>query len=256
MRDFTIHAFETLLVAIINNGYKIITYQQYAENKNQEGKYVILRHDIDNLPLNALLFATIEDRYLVKGTFYFRDTPEVFKKEILTDIASMGHEIGYHYEDLSKMTGNRQLAIKSFENSLNKFKSIYPVKTICMHGSPLSPIDNKQLWQSFNYNQFNLLAEIYLDTDFNKVFYLTDTGRNWNSRFNIRDRVRSPFKIPVKNTGHLVLLFNNQNLPDKIMINVHPQRWNNNNFKWTNELITQNIKNLFKYLLLKIGVIK
>ena len=35
-------------------------------------------------------------------------------------------------------------------------------------------------------------------------------------------------------------------LPDKIMINTHPQRWTDDPFQWTKELILQNCKNLVK----------
>ena len=53
-------------------------------------------------------------------------------------IPDLGHEVGYHYEVLSKANGNYERAIKLFEQELSKFRKIVDVKTICMHGSPLS----------------------------------------------------------------------------------------------------------------------
>ncbi|CAB1058414.1 hypothetical protein D1BOALGB6SA_3170 [Olavius sp. associated proteobacterium Delta 1] len=35
--------------------------------------------------------------------------------------------------------------------NLKKLKRFYPVKTICMHGSPLSKWENRELWKRFNY---------------------------------------------------------------------------------------------------------
>ncbi len=35
-------------------------------------------------------------------------------------------------------------------------------------------------------------------------------------------------------------------LPDKIMINTHPQRWTDNLVEWAKELVWQNCKNLVK----------
>ncbi len=35
-------------------------------------------------------------------------------------------------------------------------------------------------------------------------------------------------------------------LPDKIMINKHPQRWTDNPVEWTKELVWQNVKNVVK----------
>jgi hypothetical protein len=35
-------------------------------------------------------------------------------------------------------------------------------------------------------------------------------------------------------------------MPEKIMINIHPQRWTNKPFSWVKELIWQNVKNVIK----------
>ena len=35
-------------------------------------------------------------------------------------------------------------------------------------------------------------------------------------------------------------------LPDKVMINTHPQRWTDNPVEWTKELVWQNFKNVIK----------
>ena len=39
-------------------------------------------------------------------------------------------------------------------------------------------------------------------------------------------------------------------LPDKIMLNVHPQRWTDNALPWVKELVWQNIKNVIKKAML------
>ena len=41
----------------------------------------------------------------------------------------------------------------------------------------------------------------------------------------------------------------NNELPDKIMLNVHPQRWTNDYVPWVKELVGQNVKNLVKRLI-------
>ncbi|MBA7531110.1 hypothetical protein ES705_23321 [subsurface metagenome] len=35
----------------------------------------------------------------IKGTYYFRIVTQSFNPEIIEQIAELGHEIGYHYED-------------------------------------------------------------------------------------------------------------------------------------------------------------
>jgi len=86
--------------------------------------------------------------------------------------------------------GNYELAIKNFELNLEKFREFCPVKTICMHGSPLSKYDNQKIWGKYNYRDYDIIADCYLDVDFNEVFYFTDTGRSWNhSTASVRDKV-------------------------------------------------------------------
>ena len=41
-------------------------------------------------------------------------------------------------------------AIEDFRINLEKFREIYPVKTICMHGSTLSKYDNRLLWEKYD----------------------------------------------------------------------------------------------------------
>ena len=98
-----------------------------------------------------------------------------------------------------------ELAICDFRLNLEKLRKLYPVKTICMHGSPLSKWDNRDLWKRYNYRDFGIIAEPYFDVDFDEIFYVTDTGRKWkNSDASIRDRVDSRFDIEIKSTHHFI----------------------------------------------------
>jgi len=81
-------------------------------------------------------------------------------------------------------------AIRDFEWNLEKLRKFYPVKTICMHGSPLSKYDNRKLWEKYDYRDYGIIDEPYFDIDFNVVFYLTDTGRRWDGdSVSVRDKV-------------------------------------------------------------------
>jgi len=51
-----------------------------------------------------------------------------------------------------------RLAIEDFRINLDKFRAIYPVKTICMHGSPLSKFDNRLLWEKYDYRDFGIVG--------------------------------------------------------------------------------------------------
>ncbi|MBW1833780.1 MAG: hypothetical protein JRI62_03015 [Deltaproteobacteria bacterium] len=49
-----------------------------------------------------------------------------------------------------------ELDICDFGRNLEKLRKFYPVKTICMHGSPLSKWDNLDLWKKYNYREFGI----------------------------------------------------------------------------------------------------
>ena len=251
MQDFTLKTYKKLLEELLASGYFFQTFEEYI--KNPKVKVIILRHDIDRKPENALVIAAIEKEAGIKASYYFRIVKESYDEDVIRQIAEMGHEIGYHYEDLSLCRGNYELAIKNFESNLEKFRKIYPVKTICMHGSPFSKYDNKKIWEKYDYRDYGIIAEPYFDIDYDEVFYITDTGRAWNhSNASLRDKVNSKFDITIKDTNHLIEKIQNNELPDKIMINVHPQRWFDYGYNWYKELLMQNFKNPIKSLIVRL----
>jgi hypothetical protein len=64
---------------------------------------------------------------------------------VIKEIHDLGHEIGYHYENLTTCMGNMEAAIDDFQRNLEKLRKIAPVSTICMHGSPRSRWDSRDL---------------------------------------------------------------------------------------------------------------
>lgn len=239
-----------LLSVLKDSGYFFQTFRQYLLEPGE--RVVILRHDVDKLPMNSLRFAQIEHDKGIQASYYFRIVEESFKPSILRQISALGHEIGYHYEDMDLCRGDVDKAYVSFQRNLARLREIVPIQTICMHGSPLSKYDNRDLWTRYDYRELGIIGEPYFDIDYSKVFYLTDTGRKWNSTdTSIRDKVASSFHIEIRNTRHLIQLIREGKLPDQIMINTHPQRWNDNLLLWTRELVLQTAKNQVKKMVLR-----
>ena len=252
-RDFTLSTYQEFLSCALEKGYKLITYLDYVSNDYTGKKVMILRHDVDKLPGNSLDTARLQYQLGVRGSYYFRIVPESFHPLMIEKIRDLGHEIGYHYEDMTLCKGDSVKAIKSFEKNLKKFREFYPVKTICMHGSPLSPWDNRLIWKQYDYRDYGILAEPYFDIDFSKVLYITDTGRHWNlTNSSVRDKVDSPFEYDFSSTYELMEAFRKEKLPDHIMQNIHPQRWNDDLLGWSQELLLQNMKNQVKKVIVKI----
>jgi hypothetical protein len=252
MKDFTLNTYRTLLISCKKAGYSFYTFENFIKKTYLQEKFIILRHDVDKNPQNSLKTAIIENEFGIQASYYFRIKKCSFNKELMVIIAYLGHEIGYHYENMDTCSGNYNMAWNDFRNNLDEFRKIYPVKTICMHGSPLSPYDNKSLWQKYDYKELGIVGEPYMNIDFSQIAYLTDTGRRWNaSASTIRDKVKTPFHFKIKTTSDFITHIENQKLPDKLMITIHPQRWTNNYIYWIIELISQNIKNIIKRSLIK-----
>ena len=252
-RDFTLQTYREFLECALKNGYSLTSYEDYITGDYKGKKVMILRHDVDRMPANSLDTARIQYQLGVKGSYYFRIVPESYQPLIIEKIRDLGHEIGYHYEDLALCHGDKIKAIRAFEENLEKFRQFYPVKTICMHGSPLSKWDNRDIWQEYSYRDYGILAEPYFDIDFSKVLYITDTGRQWNrTSSSVRDKVDSPFKYNFSSTFDLMEAFEEGILPDHIMQNIHPERWNDGLISWSQELVVQNLKNQVKRIIVKI----
>jgi hypothetical protein len=247
-RDFTISAYQRLLDALTSSGYSFQRFDDFLGSPND--KVVILRHDVDQKPINSLLFANLQFERGIQSVFYFRAKKCSWNENIIKEIASLGHEIGYHYENLATSKGDMQKAILDFEGNLSNLRKLVPVSTICMHGSPLSRFDNREIWKHIDYKKYNIIGEPYFDLDFNNVLYLTDTGRSWNAaESSVRDKVESDFNYSFKSTYELISSVENDLLPRKIMINFHPQRWSQELVPWLVEKYGQQAKNPLKRLI-------
>ncbi len=243
--DFTIRKYVELLQAIKHVGYNCSTFGEFLSVNAPNT--VVLRHDVDLMPQNSLTFARIQQEKGIRGAYYFRAVPASWNERIIREIADMGHEIGYHYECLTTCNGNIDRAIRDFEKNLATLRRLVPVSTICMHGSPLSKYDSKDLWKVYSYRDFGIVGEPYFDIDFTKVAYLTDTGRRWDGhKVSVRDKVDSVFLHSFRRTTDLMTGLQNHQLPNQIMFTFHPQRWNSNPMYWARELVFQRTKNIVK----------
>ena len=257
MRDFSLDIYRELLETLQRLDYKLISFADYCKGHRPE-KYVILRHDVDAKPENSLRTAQIEHSLGAKATYYFRCGQESNNPTIIKAIAKLGHEIGYHYEDLALCNGDVEQAWSHFQTWLNYFRQYYAVETICMHGSPTSKYDNKDLWKSHDYKKLDLIGEPYYETDFSDVFYLTDTGRCWDGyKVSVRDKIPGyqdewRTKGWMWHTTHeLLIAIHTSRFPHHVMMTTHPQRWTNKSSAWWRELIMQTMKNRIKKLWIK-----
>lgn len=251
MRDFTLAIYRQLLDQLKAADYTFQTFEQFLHNP--EKRAIVLRHDVDDRKLHSLEFARIQKEKGIVGTYFFRMVPESFDEDVIRAIHDMGHEIGYHYEDMDFARGNPHEAIQFFEKHLAQLRQVVPVSTICMHGSPRSRYDNKDVWKHYRYQDYGILGEPYFDLDFRKVYYLTDTGRRWNgSAVSVRDKVQNHFDLEFRTTREIIQCIREGHFPDQTMFNFHPQRWTDNPTLWLADKYQQRAKNAVKYWLIKL----
>lgn len=246
--DFTPKILPELYKSLLENRYTFITFSEFLKNGGE--KFIILRHDVEKHYDRALKFAEIQYQLGIRGTYFFRMSQH-YNENIMKRITELGHEAGYHYDDLSQCNGHYEKAISRFENNLMKLRRIADIRTIAMDGSPLSKYDNRLLWKKYDYSDYNIIGEPYFDMDYTSVFYLTDTGRRWDGQnVSIRDKVKGNKQLQARHTKDLIALAKTGQLPDKMLITFHPQRWTDNSLAWLKELLWQNLKNPAKRILI------
>lgn len=251
MRDFTFKVYVKLLKALLKEGFFFQTFEIFVASPGAH-KVVILRHDVDKLPLNSLRFAEIEAKMGIKATYYFRMVKGVYSEEVIKRISELGHEVGYHYETMDTCKGDVDKAFRLFCANLKKMRCIVPVSTICMHGSPLSKYDNRGIWKKYDYFKLGIVGEPYFDVDYNNIMYITDTGRKWNDKnISIRDKVESSFQVTFKSSFEIINSIESGQLPQRVMFNIHTQRWFDDLYRWLFEFITQKLKNRVKRYIVK-----
>lgn len=249
MRDFTLQSYQSLIEAFQAAGYQFQTFEELM-TKPLEGKTVVMRHDVDELAWNALKIAQLENKLGVRSTIFFRIVKQSNVPEVIRQIVALGHEVGYHYEDLSLAQGDEEKAMDTFAENLAYFRTYYPVKSVCMHGSSFSKYDNRLLWKHYALSDFGLVGEPYLSVDFNQVYYITDTGYAWDGgKYAVRDVVESAFDLKFHATKDIVECVHKGTFPDKALILAHTL-WTDNLVQWNwlhfREFCRNNVKLLAK----------
>jgi hypothetical protein len=259
MPDFTIQTYKRLLRALPLERAQILR----GHFENPRAAALLLRHDVDARPDHSLRFAEIQSSLGVRGTYYFRASGVSAHPDVMERIALMGHEIGYHYEDVAEAWRTRKrdgggravdpkrlidAAYASFRLNLERFRMHFDIRTICAHGSPLCPYDNELIWSQFDYRPMGILGDAGRDVDFSEFEYLTDTGRRWDgARFSLRDKSPSGDRMRIRSSFDILRAVRSGAFPERIMMTFHPQRWNGDPARWAAELAGQPVKNLVKY---------
>jgi hypothetical protein len=227
---FTLSAYADLLEAIEAGGHEFLTVRDYFASESLPERFVVLRHDVDRRPERARRMAELEASHDVQSTYYYRTS--TFSADRTVPVARLGHEVGYHYEDYVAADGDLRAAHRRFAMNLQRFRRNHtePIETICMHGNPLSPHDNRAMWtqpDAPDLEEYDLLGEAYLSMDFVDVSYFSDTGRTWqDGSLKIKDHTMGEGEKAVDpaTTMELAALFR-EGAVERACVLAHPERW-------------------------------
>jgi hypothetical protein len=231
--DFTLRQYERLCRTIRLLECPVMTVQEFLECGQPSGFRMVVRHDVDRNPESALRMASLESAFGIRATYYFRTTSLVFRPAIISDVYRLNHEVGYHYETVAQSKGNLPRAVQRFRKELSRMRRITPIKTVSMHGSPLSSHDNLDLWKACRFQDFDLLGDFSLSIDAFTAYYFTDTGRSWGTRrYNLRDHIQSLRPERRVETTDEFIHFLRQRPGIPVLVNVHPNRWASGAIAW------------------------
>ena len=162
-----------MLDALKQEGYVFSGYGDWQA----AAKPVILRHDIDFDLAAALTMAELEAREGVKSTFFvllrtdFYNPLEQRNVERLRRMASLGHEVGLHFDETQYGENDDMLAaIKREAAALESILEV-PVRCVSMHRPSKSSIDAD--WKIPG------IINSYSNMFFEGFEYVSDSRRHW-----------------------------------------------------------------------------
>lgn len=253
--DYTQKKYREFCKAIKDNDYNSITFCELLQKKDLQlnQKYIVLRHDVDRMPKTAFDLAKIENEFGLKASYYFR-VPHSYDKKIIDSISKLNHEIGLHYETLDKTNGDLSEAEQLMNNQLAMFRESYVIKTVSMHGNPLTKFDNRDFWKTYSFQEFDLVGEVYLSVDFEKVLYYSDTGRTWqDNKFNLKDIIPSTknkvIEKPILNSTEDLISFLKTDERNLYLL-IHPERWSRNFYQFSIAFSKDMIINIIKSIII------
>jgi hypothetical protein len=208
-------------------------------NQDSSSKWIAIKHDVETNVSKALDLAKIESKYGIKATYYVQGDLLKENFELLKEIASLGHEVSYHYDVLDANGGDYKKATLEFERIKDEFESYgFDIATVCPHGNPLMIRDgwnsNKDFFRDESVaNKFSDILDMVVQLPNiykNRYEYISDAGYGWKHIANIQNN-------DIKNNGDKSIkdykeLIENLYKNDRVILSTHPHRWERNLFKF------------------------
>ena len=208
-----------------------------------------IKHDVEARMVRAVRMARIEAEFGHCATYYVQGDllMQPGAAAHLQEIASLGHEVTYHYDVLDANDGNYDAALSEFEGFCNRFAEIgCQVTTVCPHGNPTKTRtgwnSNKDFFRAEEIrSRFPQMIDIVVDfpTLFPDGRYLSDAGRILRVIGHISTNDQSTESA--MNDGHAVEWSEIGDLVKShsgVVLSVHPHRFYENVFTHKTQQLT------------------
>ena len=200
--SFTYEEYSDIIIGIRER----IPILDYADINSSTEEYCIIRHDIEFSIERALSLATLEFKLGVKTSYFVQlnnntyNTLSKQSKSMLTEILSMGHSIGLHYqpssEDFDEIESELRNSLVILENHLgvkiDRFSfhrpNLYPnlIKNTLKLDGLINVYDDLFFTFSDNLPSSNL-----------KIKYLSDSNHKWKYGYPLEEVKKGCRKIQI-----------------------------------------------------------
>lgn len=201
-------------------------------NQPSDSKWIVIKHDVETNVPKAMELAKIEATHNISATYYVQADLLNDNYKELQEIASLGHEVTYHYDVLDFHNGDYQAAENTFSAIVKEFNTFgFDIKTVCPHGNPIKIRNgwssNKDFFRNAQItSHFPTVLDIvvHLPTRLHDSYiYISDAGYGWKKIVNVQDNDKTNHgDIPLKSHADLL---NAIKAEKRLIISTHPHRW-------------------------------
>jgi hypothetical protein len=138
--------YRRLLTLAQAQGYTLVSLESWLANAEAHAgrDVLILRHDVDQCPASAAKMAAIESELGIRSTWYFRW--RTAQPQVIQEIREGGHEVGLHYETLTRELLRRGLRAADAQALIPEVRPLLraelvafaerhgPARSTCPHG--------------------------------------------------------------------------------------------------------------------------
>ena len=174
---FLLRDYVELLLALQNKGYSLGPVKDYFLGYTPP--FIFLRHDVDRFSARALNMATAERCIGVTSTYYFRSgSGGEFPCEHIMSIASMGHEIGLHFDGIPFIGSSGKDLASVFKKDKELLEAMFNIEIVSasLHAFWTLPVPD---YFGFSVEELGIENYAYSPKFTKDMKYISDSRGGW-----------------------------------------------------------------------------